>query len=104
VNLAVLADPETASGYRLAGLEVWVSTPKEAPERLASMVQSGRFALIGVDESLLPDPYAAVERLLRGRQIPVLVSIPKLDFAQAGDPKEYMRRLVREAIGFDVRL
>ncbi|MCL5965537.1 MAG: V-type ATP synthase subunit F [Deinococcus sp.] len=104
--MAVLTDPETASGYRLAGLEAHSSTPQEAGAKLASLVASNAYALIAVDEGLLADPYKAVEKIMRGRQVPVLVTVPELLSAFSGgqDATAYMKRLVRETIGFDIKL
>jgi len=70
------------------------------------MVQSNAYALIAVDESLLPDPNRAVERIMRGRSAPVLLSLSNLleAFSGGGDAKLYMRQLVRQTIGFDIKL
>ncbi|MCS7058435.1 MAG: V-type ATP synthase subunit F [Meiothermus sp.] len=104
--MGVLTDAETASGFRMAGLEALVAAPEEAAEKLTQMVQSNRYALIAVDERLLKDPNKAVERVMRGRSVPVLLSLPNLmdTFSGGGDAKVYMRRLVRETIGFDIKL
>jgi V/A-type H+-transporting ATPase subunit F len=72
VKIAVIAHPETAQGFLLAGLEAYgASTPEEAKARLAELVQSKDYALVAVDGSLLPDPEKAVEKLMRGRDLPV---------------------------------
>ncbi|RIH83780.1 V-type ATP synthase subunit F [Meiothermus luteus] len=106
MKIGVLTDAETASGFRMAGLEALVASPEEAAGKLAQMVQSNRYALIAVDERLLKDPNKAVERVMRGRNAPVLLSLPNLldTFGGGGDAKAYMRRLVRETIGFDIKL
>ncbi len=43
---------------------------------------------------------------MRGRSAPVLLSLPNLldTFSGGGDAKAYMRQLVRETIGFDIKL
>jgi V/A-type H+-transporting ATPase subunit F len=106
MKIGVLTDIETASGYRMAGLEAVVAGPEEAARRLAEMVQSNQYALIAVDQRLLPDPNKAVERVMRGRSAPVLLSLPNLldAFSGGDDAKAYMRTLVRETIGFDIKL
>ncbi len=106
MKIGVLTDAETASGYRLAGLEAVTSSKEEAARTLAEMVQSNAYALIAVDESLLPDPNKAVERIMRGRSTPVLLSLPNLleAFSGGGDARAYMRQLVRQTIGFDIKL
>lgn len=108
MKIAVLTDPETATGFRLGGLEVAVAqNPEEAAERLTEMVESDAYALIAVDEGLLPEPYEAVERAMRGRDLPVLLPITSLAQAFAEgeeDATEYMRRLVKSTIGYDIKL
>lgn len=108
MKIAVLTDPETATGFRLGGLEVAAARDEaEATERLTEMVESDEFALIAVDEGLLPEPYEAVERVMRGRDLPVLLPFTSLAQAFAAgeeDATEYMRRLVKSTIGYDIKL
>lgn len=106
MKIGVLTDAETASGYRMAGLEAVVAAPEEAAHKLVEMIQSNQYALVAVDQRLLPDPNKAAERAMRGRSAPVLLSLPNLldTFSGGGDAKAYMRRLVRETIGFDIKL
>lgn len=106
MKIGVLTDAETASGYRIAGLETITASPEEAAHKLIEMIQSDQYALVAVDESLLADPIKATERVMRGRNTPVLLTLPNLlaTFSGAGDAKAYMRQLVRETIGFDIKL
>lgn len=106
MRIAVIADPEAAQGFRLAGLEAYpAATPEEAKARLEALVQAGRYALVAVDQALLPEPEQAVERLMRGRDLPVLLPIAGLkDAFQNPDVEGYMRELVRKTIGFDIKL
>lgn len=106
VRMAVIADPETAQGFRLAGLEGYgASSAEEAQSLLETLVGRGGYALVAVDEALLPDPERAVERLMRGRDLPVLLPIAGLKEAfQGHDVEGYMRELVRKTIGFDIKL
>ncbi|RDI96576.1 V-type ATP synthase subunit F [Meiothermus sp. QL-1] len=106
MRIGVLTDAEVASGFRLVGLEAEVASPEEAARKLVEMIQSGRYALIAVDERLLKDPNKAAERVMRGRSVPVLLSLPNLQdtLGGGGDARAYMRRLVRDTIGFDVKV
>jgi V/A-type H+-transporting ATPase subunit F len=106
MKIGVLTDAETASGFRMAGLEAVTTTADEAARKLIEMIQSNQYALVAVDQSLLPDPARATERVMRGRSAPVLLSLPNLldSFSGGGDAKAYMRKLVRETIGFDIKL
>lgn len=105
VRMAVIADPETAQGFRLAGPEGYGASAEEAQSLLETLVERGGYALVAVDEALLPDPERAVERLMRGRDLPVLLPIAGLKEAfQGHDVEGYMRELVRKTIGFDIKL
>lgn len=108
MKIAVLTDPETATGFRLGGLEVITAGQREeAVERLTELVESDNYALVAVDEGLLPDPFDAVERVMRGRDLPVLLPFTSLAAAFAAgeeDATDYMRRLVKSTIGYDIKL
>lgn len=105
-KLLVLTDAETAIGYRLAGVEVRESVREEAVHALEEIIATDDYGLVVVDEGLVPDPVRATERAMRGRDLPVLLSVPSLGatFGDSGDAVDYMKELVRSAIGFDIKL
>ncbi len=105
-RMAVLTDSETASGFRLAGVEVREAEPENAQEVLEQLISSDLYGLVAVDEALVDDPIRATERIMRGRELPVLLAIPSLGaaFDESEDALEYMKDLVRRAIGFDIKL
>ncbi len=107
VKMAVLTDPESATGYRLGGLEVIiVQDPDEAREALLRLVQSDDYALVAVNMTLVPDPYLAVKKEMRGRDLPVLLALPSYrEISGAGEDAEgYMRQLIRETLGYEIKL
>jgi len=105
-RMLVITDSEMAIGFRLAGVEVRASDAERAQKVLEEVIASDQYGLVVVDESLIPEPNAAGERAMRGRELPVLLSMPSLGaaFAEGDDAVEYMKQLVRSAIGFDVRI
>ncbi len=105
-RMAVLTDSETATGFRLAGVEVREAEPENAQEVLEQLISSDLYGLVAVDEALVDDPIRATERVMRGRELPVLLAIPSLGaaFDESEDALEYMKDLVRRAIGFDIKL
>jgi len=106
-RVAVLCDAETATGYRLAGAEVIEATPETAVAELERIIQEGRHGLVAVDTGLIPDPATSTARVMRGRDLPILLPIPSLRDAFATDTvdaKAYMGKLVRDTIGFDIKL
>ena len=108
MKIAVLTEVESAAGYRLAGLEVIVAADGAAAEKmLVRMVQADDYALIAINEALIPDPYRTVKREMHGRDVPVLLPIPSIASALADrgeDTKAYMKRLIVETIGYEIRI
>jgi V/A-type H+/Na+-transporting ATPase subunit F len=106
LKLAILTDGETATGFRLAGVDVLEATKDTAIKTLETAIFSSQYGLIAVDESVMADPAKSLERQMRGRELPVLLPIPSLTaaFSDSVDAKAYMRELVRSTIGFDIKL
>lgn len=105
-KVVVLTDSETATGYRLAGVEVREADAETAARVLDELIVSGEYGLVVVDEGLVPDPIRASERSMRGRELPVILPVPGLSaaFDESEDAVDYMKQLVRSAIGFDIKL
>jgi V/A-type H+-transporting ATPase subunit F len=108
MKIAVVTDFQPAAGYRLVGLEVnVVADPEEAGRVLARLVEEDVYALIAIDAALLPDPYKAVKREMRGRDLPVLLPAPSplsIVADQGEDAEAYMRRLIVETMGYEIKL
>ncbi|MDQ7850076.1 MAG: V-type ATP synthase subunit F [Armatimonadota bacterium] len=101
--MAVITDPETATGFRLAGVEVHeAASPAEALQHLKQLVALG-YGLAAVNEALLQGTEEELARMLRGRDLPILVPFPAPG-AQVESGDDYIARLVKEHIGFYVKL
>jgi V/A-type H+-transporting ATPase subunit F len=102
-KVAVITDSETATGFRLAGVEVReTATPQEALEAIREYAEGG-YGLLAVNEDLLRGTEDAVARLLRGRDLPLVVPLPPAR-ARLESGEAYIQRLVKEHIGFTVKL
>jgi len=108
VKIAVLTDAESATGFRLAGLEVHVAdSPEAAEEILKTLARREDLAMLAVDQGLVADPQALLSREMRGRALPVVLPFPSLGFAfaeEGADAKAYIRRLVKSTIGYEIKL
>jgi len=104
--MLVVTDAETAIGFRLAGVDVLETNADDAQRAVEEAITSDRYGLVVIDEGLLADPVKAMERVMRGRDLPVLLPMPGLSaaFDHASDATAYMQQLVRSAIGFDIKL
>lgn len=105
-KLVILTDVDAAAGYRVAGVEVREAEPETALSVLEELIASNEYGLVTVDEGLMSDPVKESERAMRGRDLPVLLSIPSMAaaFSDSDDVTAYMSELVRSAIGFDIKL
>jgi V/A-type H+/Na+-transporting ATPase subunit F len=102
-KVVVITDPETATGFRLAGVEVReAGTPAAALELIREYAAAG-YGLLAVNEDLLRGTDEARTRLLRGRDLPLVVPLPPAR-ANLESGEAYISRLVKEHIGFAVKL
>lgn len=100
---AVVTDAETATGFRLAGIEVReAKSPGETLEHIRALVTLD-YGLIAVNEDLLRGIGDDLDRLMRDRDLPILVPFPApQEKLERGE--DYINRLVKEHIGFFVKL
>lgn len=102
-RLGIITDAESATGFRLAGAEVReAATPQEALEHLRAFV-SLDYGLVAVNEALLEGTEEERARLLRDRDLPIIVQFPAPQ-AEIESGEAYVARLVKEHIGFYVKL
>ncbi len=102
-KMAVITDAETATGFRLAGVEVReASDPQAALPHLRALVAAD-YGLLAVNESLLKGTEDEVSRLMRDRDLPIIIPFPApQEHLESGE--DYIARLVKEHIGFYVKL
>ncbi len=102
-KFAVITDPETATGFRLAGVEVReADTPQTTLEHLR-MLTSLDYGLVAVNEELLRGTDDERARMLRDRDLPIIVPFPAAK-AKLESGEAYIARLVKAHIGFYVKL
>lgn len=102
-RLGIITDSESATGFRLAGAEVReASTPQEALEHLRSFVRLD-YGLVAINETLLEGSGEERTRMLRDRDLPIIVPFPATQ-AVIESGEAYIARLVKEHIGFYVKL
>jgi len=101
--MAVITDPETATGFRLAGVEVReADSPQAALEHLRVLLTLD-YGLVAVNDALLEGTEEERARLMRDRDLPIIVPFPAAR-AEAESSEAYIARLVKEHIGFYVKL
>lgn len=105
-DVLVIAGNELDLGFRLAGVTaVRVKTAEEGGELLDRELQKKERPVIIVDSGLLERIPARIRREARQSVIPMVLAVPMeptpdLEGAQA----QYVQGLVREAVGFAVKI
>ncbi len=97
----IVTDPETAAGFRLAGVEVIeVSTPEEARKLIPPLLDADDTGIIGVSEEFMsvldPELLARIDKTYR----PIIIPIPGR--AKKVMSETYIERLLRRAIGYNI--
>lgn len=102
----VITDPDTADGFRLAGVDVFVvDSPDEARKTLASLVDDDGSGIIAVNERMMSGIDERLQRKIDSIYRPIVVSLPiREKLAMGEDHRAYLSRLIRRAIGFDITL
>ena len=105
-RLIVITDPDTALGFRLAGVDVSeVSAKEEAADRLLALLRAKEAGVVIYNEeyqAALPEKSRVV---LEESTSPVFFAIPVSQAKRAGEPREqYLARLLRRAIGYQLKI
>jgi vacuolar-type H+-ATPase subunit F/Vma7 len=102
----VLARPEIGTGFALAALTpVDAPTIEEGIQRLREVLEEPSVGVVLLEEDLyaaLPDD---VRRRVSRQPVPLLVPFPEPDWERTGEaPEAYIVELLRQVIGYRVRL
>ncbi len=104
-KLIVLAEPETSDGFRLAGVDVVeVREGEEARKRLRELLDDDTVGIIALSEEF--EPYidertrSKIQKIYR----PIVVNVPSKKKLEIRERAEYLRSLIKRAIGFEIKL
>jgi V/A-type H+-transporting ATPase subunit F len=102
----VITDPETADGFRLAGVSVMeAENADEATEKIKLLLDDPNAGILAVNESF----YNAIDEKTREKidhiYRPIVIPLPiKETLEMAGERRAYLARLIHRAVGFDITL
>jgi len=98
-----MTPPDAHPGFALAGVQQRSPAPPELLAQLHELLTDPAVGLVVVDERLAD---AATQASLRDieRQSPGLVVMLPAPLAAAGPEEDYVQRLIRRALGYQVRL
>jgi V/A-type H+/Na+-transporting ATPase subunit F len=102
----VIADPDSAVGFRLAGVEAAAVTgPQEAERLLRQWIEEGACSLIIVAQRFLEAFSETTRRRIERLSLPIVIPLPlSLAWQREEQSQEYVLALIRRAIGFQMRL
>ena len=105
-RVRVVCRPAVAAGFRLAGIEPdEVQDPADGARRTLSLLDEPRTGVLLVEDDCyeaLPEP---ARRRLARRSLPLVVPFPAPTWTRpATGPEAFIAELLRQAIGYRVRL
>jgi len=105
-KLIVLTDTETAFGFRLGGVEVVeAKDPGDASKKLNFLLNEDSSGIVAVSEEFIIALDDRTREKINRIDRPIVISIPlKKELEEVGERREYLARLIRRAIGFDIKL
>ncbi|MCL5291574.1 MAG: V-type ATP synthase subunit F [Actinobacteria bacterium] len=105
-KLVILTKSESAFGFRLAGVDVLeANDAEEAKKQLVALINDDRSGIVAIDEDLMAQMDDRVKEKIDKLYRPIVIPIPAKDRVESSDARpEYIRRLIRRAVGFDIKL
>jgi len=105
-KVVVLTDPDTADGFRLAGVDVQVVESNDmARKQLNALLDDDTSGIIAVNEKMMAAIDERTQKKIDSIYRPIVISLPIKEQLEMGeDHRAYLSRLIRRAIGFDITL
>jgi len=105
-KLIILTDPDNADGFRLTGVDVEVvEHESQLRGQLNRLLDDEDSGIIAVTEKLMAAIDERTQKRIDSIYRPLVISLPiKERLAFGEDHREYLGRLIRRAIGFDITL
>lgn len=105
-RLIVITDPDTALGFRLAGVDVTEVGDREAgADQLLTLLRSKESGIVIYNEEFQSALPGKSRVALEESMAPVFFAIPVAQAQRTGEqPEQYLARLLRRAIGYQVKI
>lgn len=104
-KVVVLAEPETADGFRLAGVDVIEAKEgEEARKKLGELLDDDTVGIIALSEEFEPYIDERTKNKIQRIYRPIVVNVPSKKKLEIRERAEYLRSLIRRAIGFEIKL
>ncbi len=107
-NLVMMTDPETADGFRLAGvgvIEADVENRADARKKLVALINDDDVGVIGINEDLLAIIDEGTRRKIDRLYRPIVIAIPVIKKLGVSEERHtFLARMIHRAIGFDIKI
>jgi V/A-type H+-transporting ATPase subunit F len=105
-RVVALTDPDTALGFRLAGIETLVlKQGEEIVPYLEELLEQKQTGVVILNEDHLKAVPERLQRRMETSLKPVFVSIPHVRSWREGEKtEEYLIRLLRRVIGYQIKI
>ncbi len=105
-KVIVITDPETADGFRFAGVNVIsVDSPESAREQVRHLLDSPDAGILAINESYYYELDEKTVEKIDSIYRPIVIPLPvKESIEMAGERRAYLARLIHRAVGFDITL
>lgn len=105
-KVVVLTDPETAYGFRLAGVDVReAESLEEAKGEINRLLEDDKTGILAVNEGFLAAVDDRVKDRIEATYRPIVISLPiKEKLGAVGERRAFLTKLIHRAVGFDVTL
>lgn len=102
----VVTDPETADGFRLAGVSVVeAENADDAQEKIKLLLDDPNAGILAVNEHFFNNIDEKTQEKIDSIYRPIVIPLPiKESVEMAGERRAYLARLIHRAIGFDITL
>lgn len=102
----VVTDPETADGFRLAGVDVVeADSPEAAVEHIKRLLDDENAGILAINENFYNALDEKTLEKIDSIYRPIVIPLPvKETVEMAGERRAYLARLIHRAIGFDITL
>lgn len=102
-KFVVLTDPNTAAGFRMAGLEAYeAASVGEASHLLLSLLKDEDAGIIAVNEEFMEVIDERMNARIKRSYRPIVIPIPGR--TRRGEGLSSIERLLRKAIGYNIVL
>ncbi len=102
-KFVIVTDPDTATGFRLAGVDVLeIPNPGEVTALLPSLLLRDDTGIIAMNEEYISSLDEKTMEKIEKSYRPIIIPIPSR--AKRVDRTSYIERLLRRAIGYNIVL